>query len=71
MKKEDKQEIFKALGTFGNIGFTLASSTIVGLFLGRWIDRFLNTSPWVTVIGIVLGMVVGMWSMYKQIINRQ
>lgn len=67
MKPEEKREILRALGAVGNIGFTLASSVIVGLFLGRWIDGYLHTSPWVSVIGIIVGAISGFWSIYKQI----
>lgn len=67
MKPEDKRQMIKALGAVGNIGFTMASSTIVGLFLGRWIDKSLGIFPWASIIGIVLGLVTGFWSIYKQI----
>ncbi|MEM5794671.1 MAG: AtpZ/AtpI family protein [Bacillota bacterium] len=67
MKQEDKRAILKALSAFGNIGFTLASSVLVGLFLGRWIDGYLHTSPWALIIGIFLGVVAGFWSIYKQV----
>ena len=66
MKPEDKREILKALSAVGNIGFTLASSALVGLFLGRWIDKRLDIFPWASIIGIVLGLVAGFWSIYKQ-----
>lgn len=67
MKPEDKREILRALGAVSNIGFTLASSTIVGLFLGRWVDNHLHTSPWASVIGIIVGLIAGFWSIYKLI----
>lgn len=71
MDKEDKREIFRALGAVGNVGFALASSVVVGLLLGRWADKNLNTFPWGTTIGIVLGMAAGLWSIYNQIINKR
>lgn len=67
VKPEDKRDIFRALGEVGNIGFSLASSTIVGLFLGRWIDRTVDIHPWASIFGIVLGLAAGFWSIYKRI----
>jgi len=67
VKQEDKRAILKALATFSNLGFTLASSVLVGLFLGRWIDGYLHTSPWALIIGIFVGVIAGFWSIYKQV----
>lgn len=67
MNQEDKRAIIRALGAVGNIGFTLAASVIVGLFLGHWIDQTLDIFPWASLGGIMLGLISGFWSIYKQI----
>lgn len=67
IKQEDKREIFKALGAVGNLGFIFAVSAVVGVLLGRWIDKFLGTFPVLSLIGLILGIVAGFWSIYKQI----
>lgn len=71
MDPKDKREIWEALGAVGNLGFTLVSSVMVGLFLGKWLDKYLNTSPWAAITGIVLGITAGFWSIYNQVINRK
>ena len=38
---------------------------LVGFFGGRWLDGVLHTTPWFTVLGILLGFVVGMISAYR------
>lgn len=60
---------WSALGTASNIGLTMVATVAVGLFLGRWVDHYLETSPWFTVSGIVLGMLAGLWSTYKKIVK--
>ena len=35
----------------------LIVSPLVGFFLGSWVDRRLKTSPWLTIIGLILGFV--------------
>lgn len=67
MKKGDKQQIYAAFSLVGTIGVSMAATVAVGLFLGRLADRWLNTSPWATIIGIILGMVTGLWTMYKRV----
>ena len=71
VKQEDKRDLWRALGAFSNIGFTLASSVLVGLFLGRWIDNHFQTSPWASLTGIVIGLVAGFWSIYKQVTSMK
>lgn len=67
MKQEDKRDLWRAVGAFSNIGFTLASSVLVGLFIGRWIDNHFQTFPWASLIGIVVGLAGGFWGIYKQV----
>lgn len=66
VRKEDKKQLFDTLGTVGNIGFTMVSTVAVGLFLGRMADKWFESSPWFSVAGIVLGMISGLWAMYKK-----
>lgn len=60
---------WSALSAATNIGFTMVSTVAVGLFGGRWLDNYFSFSPWCTVIGIVLGMLAGLWSVYKKIVK--
>lgn len=70
MRREDKNQVFSTLGIVGSLGFTMAASVAAGLFLGRAADHWLNTSPWFSIVGIVLGMVSGLWAMYKKAIGK-
>lgn len=70
MKKEDKRQLLSAFGMVGNVGITMVASAVVGLFGGRFLDEKLGIAPWATVIGILLGLVSGMWSSYKQVMRK-
>ncbi|PKR77747.1 hypothetical protein CEY16_07390 [Halalkalibacillus sediminis] len=39
----------------------LSGSVIVGIFLGRWIDDFLQTPPLFMIIGLLLGLAAGVY----------
>lgn len=67
MPKQDG--IWSALSLAGTIGLNMAAMVAVGLFFGKWADRYFNTFPWFTVSGIVVGMGGGLWSTYKKIIK--
>lgn len=69
MDKKDKQPGFSALGIATALGFTLVANIAVGLFLGRLLDSWLGWTPWASVLGIVLGMVSGLWAMYKKAVK--
>lgn len=70
VKQDDKRELWRAIGAFGNIGFTLAGSVVVGLLFGRWADRQIDSFPWASLGGIILGVAAGFWGIYKQVTGK-
>jgi ATP synthase protein I len=61
----DGSKQLKAYARIGAVGIELATSTIVGLLGGRWLDRKLSTEPLLTVLGLILGVVAGFLSLYR------
>jgi ATP synthase protein I len=45
----------------------------VGIFtgLGIWLDRKLDTSPWLTLVGLVVGMTGGFISFFKTVLGKK
>ncbi|MGI9952103.1 AtpZ/AtpI family protein [Moorellaceae bacterium AZ2] len=50
-----------------SLGITMGVSIFLGLGLGRWLDRRLGTSPWLMVLGALLGVGLGFYSLVKEI----
>jgi ATP synthase protein I len=48
-----------------NVGITLVISTVVGLTGGYYADRWLDTAPWLTMIGLGLGIVAGFVNLFR------
>ena len=69
MKPDDKRQLFAAMGLVGSIGISMVATVAIGLFAGRWLDGLLDSSPWATVAGIVLGMIAGFWATYKRVME--
>ena len=45
---------------FADLGFSVALSIFIGLGIGVWLDRFIfNTTPWLTLIFLGLGIAAG------------
>ncbi|MFH2065548.1 MAG: AtpZ/AtpI family protein [Pseudomonadota bacterium] len=55
MKKETRLAI-RELAYYSSLGFSVALSIFIGLFAGVYLDRWLDTTPWLTLIGLGLGI---------------
>ena len=53
------KSILKVFARAGTIGFNMVISTFVGLAIGYGIDHWFDTSPWFTIIFLVLGIIAG------------
>lgn len=69
MMQKDRNTLLNGFSTAATIGFYLVSSVAAGILLGKWFDGYFATQPWGTVVGIILGMIAGMWSMYKMVVG--
>jgi ATP synthase protein I len=66
---KDKNTLLSAFSTAASISFYLVSFVAAGILLGRFVDGYFAIVPWGTVCGIVLGMIAGMWSIYKKVVG--
>jgi ATP synthase protein I len=58
MKRETRRAI-KELAYFSSLGLSVALSIFIGLAIGVYLDRRWGTSPWFTLIFLVLGILAG------------
>lgn len=57
----------QSLALVTQLGLTMVISIIIGLAVGLWIDGRLHTSPWGTLLFVVLGTVVGSMAVYQMV----
>lgn len=50
---------------FAGAGIQLVLSILLFVYLGRWLDGKLGTSPWLLVLGAFVGAFAGFYSMYR------
>ena len=50
----------------GSLGLTLFVNIIVGIFIGRFVDSYFNTSTFGLIAFAHLGSVTGYWTLYKK-----
>ena len=61
------QTVWQGLATVGSLGFTLVGCTFLGLFAGYNLDRWLNTSPWFTILLLLVGIAAGFLNIFVSV----
>lgn len=67
MKPPEKQ--FSALGLAWNLGYSIAVPLVVFALLGRFLDKKLETSPWLLLVGILFSIALSSWLVYKKTLD--
>ncbi len=52
---------------FAGIGIQFGITVVVFAFAGVWLDKRLETSPWLVLIMVFAGAGLGFWSMVRKV----
>ncbi|KIH78208.1 magnesium transporter [Geoalkalibacter ferrihydriticus DSM 17813] len=63
MASKDRQ-LIKSLGFLSGIGISMVVATLMGLAIGYYLDKWLGTSPWLTLLFLLFGVVAGFRNIY-------
>ncbi|MDP3245090.1 MAG: AtpZ/AtpI family protein [bacterium] len=69
LPKEGNDGVFSALSLAWELGYTIAIPIVVFALLGRLIDKWLGTSPWLLLIGIFLSIIISSYGVYFKVIK--
>lgn len=58
---------WRALGVLASAGITFVVATAGGVLLGYFLDRWLRSSPWLTLIGLAFGIATGFRELFRSI----
>ena len=58
MEKKNKK-LTKELAYFSTLGLQIAFAILIGFFFGQYLDGKFGTSPWLTYIFLVIGILAG------------
>jgi ATP synthase protein I len=47
---------WRSLGEFASLGVAMALATVIGLGVGYYLDGWMGTSPWLTLLGLGFGI---------------
>jgi len=56
---EEKRQLFRSLGFLSSIGISMVAATCIGLYFGIYLDEWLGTKPWMTIIWLGIGIAAG------------
>jgi ATP synthase protein I len=63
----DSGPAWKSVGELASIGMAMVLATVIGLAGGYFLDRWLGTSPWLTLAGLGFGIAAGFVSLFRAV----
>jgi ATP synthase protein I len=55
-------------GALMGVGIQFAASIVLFMLVGRWLDLRLGTTPFLLILGVLVGAGAGFYSMYRQLV---
>jgi len=52
---------------FLGVGFYIAGAILSGIFAGLWLDSKFDTEPIMVIVGLIVGVVVAFWGVYRML----
>jgi len=59
------KKAFDQISRYGTVGLELGISVALGIAIGFYLDKWLDTSPWLTIFWMVCGTISGFMRIYK------
>ena len=64
-RTEGEPSMMRFVGQIGVLGWIIVTPTLIGLFVGRWIDRWLGTGIFWSAPLLLVGVALGCWSAWR------
>jgi F0F1-type ATP synthase assembly protein I len=64
-KKKNKTREFVDIARLTSVGFGLVISTMIGYFIGAFIDKHAHTAPIFSLVFLLLGIAAGMINVFR------
>lgn len=65
-QREGERSLAQNLAMIGALGWTIVTPTLIGLFIGRWLDRTFDSGIFWTLGLLVLGLAIGCTLAWKR-----
>lgn len=64
-EKTEDRSLFRQLFTVGAVGIQFALSIFVGFGIGYYLDKFLKTFPWFTIVFLIFGIITAFRELFR------
>lgn len=69
---DDKdRNLIRMIAVLSTVGLTMVFATVIGLFFGRWLDNLFGTSPWLTALFLLFGLIAGFRNLFVHVKRSQ
>ena len=62
--EEKDRKLVRMLGVLSTVGLTLVFATAIGLYIGLKLDKWFGTSPWLTAVFVLFGLIAGFRNLF-------
>ena len=69
-EREGEPSLGRYLAQVGVLGWTIVLPTLIGMFIGRWLDQRLGTGIFWTGPLLIIGVVIGCWAAWRWMHGR-
>ena len=63
--REGCSSVARRLAQIGVLGWIIVTPMLIGIFIGRWLDRYFHSGLFCTAPLLMLGLGLGCWSAWK------
>jgi ATP synthase protein I len=63
--EEEKKKQYKQLARYSSIGLEMGFSVAIGAAMGYFLDKYFNTTPWLMILFLILGIVAAFRSLFR------
>jgi ATP synthase protein I len=67
--REGDPSVARRLAQIGVLGWIIVTPMLIGIFVGRWLDRAFSSGLFCTAPLLMLGLALGCWSAWKWMKN--
>jgi ATP synthase protein I len=71
LMEEKDRKLIRMIGVLSTVGLTMVFATVIGLFIGLKLDAWLGTSPWLTGLFLLLGIIAGFRNLFVHVKRSQ
>jgi ATP synthase protein I len=66
-RREGEPSTARRLAEIGVLGWVIVTPMLIGVFIGRWLDRTFTSGIFWTAPLLIIGLAIGAWSAWKWI----